>query len=224
MLAAPVAARATGGTATERAAQAQTACLTGDYAKGVAILAELYVSTRNAIYIFNQGRCFEQNGKYEEAILRFREYQRKNAAAGQAPDPVAAEHIADCQALWDKQKAAPPAAPGPAAGAVAAPAAPVETQPPMASPPPLLSSTARLPADAPSPVDTPTHQVDLSQTTPAPSEAQSETSILGRWWFWTGVGTLVAGGVIAGLLLSRDRGDHEVFCPDCNGTGVVNLP
>ncbi len=82
MLAAPVAARATGGTATERAAQAQTACLTGDYAKGVAILAELYVSTRNAIYIFNQGRCFEQNGKYEEAILRFREYQRKNAAAG----------------------------------------------------------------------------------------------------------------------------------------------
>jgi hypothetical protein len=43
---------------------ARTACLSGDYAKGVALLAELYVSTRDIIYLFNQGRCFEQNGKY----------------------------------------------------------------------------------------------------------------------------------------------------------------
>jgi hypothetical protein len=37
--------------ATERVSQAQSACLSGDCATGVAILAELYVSTRNAICV-----------------------------------------------------------------------------------------------------------------------------------------------------------------------------
>jgi tetratricopeptide (TPR) repeat protein len=105
----------------ERAAK--TACLSGDYAKGVALLAELYVSSNNDVtYLFNQGRCFEQNGKYEEAIVRFREYQLKNADAGHAPDESAEKHIANCQAVLEKQKpAAPvvPAAPAPSALATA---------------------------------------------------------------------------------------------------------
>jgi len=84
---------------------ARTACLAGDYAKGVELLAELYVSTKDVAYLFNQARCFEQNGKYEEAILRFHEYQLKNADAGNSPDESAEKHLASCQALLDKQKA-----------------------------------------------------------------------------------------------------------------------
>ena len=42
----------------ERAAK--TACLSGDYAKGVAILADLYVQTNLPNYLFNQARCFMQ--------------------------------------------------------------------------------------------------------------------------------------------------------------------
>lgn len=106
---------------------AKTACLAGDMAKGVALLAELYVSTNDAVYLFNQGRCFEQNGKYEEAMVRFREYQQKKADAGSAPDPEAEKHITKCQALLDKQKpatAAPTAAATPVAAAV-----PVEKAP-----------------------------------------------------------------------------------------------
>jgi hypothetical protein len=89
----------------------------GDYTKGVALLVKLYVSTLEPSYLFNQGRCFEQNGKYEEAILHFREYQRTVADQGRAPDDRSEKHIADCQALLDKQKAAaaigtpPPAVP-----------------------------------------------------------------------------------------------------------------
>jgi hypothetical protein len=102
--------------------------LAGDYAKGVELLAELYVSTKDIAYLFNQARCFEQNGKYEEAILRFHEYQLKNADAGNPPDASAEKHLASCQALLDKvdkQKAgqgatvSPPATP-----TVAAPAEP----------------------------------------------------------------------------------------------------
>jgi tetratricopeptide (TPR) repeat protein len=83
---------------------AKTACLSGDYAKGVALLAEGYVETNNPMYSFTQGRCFQQNGRYEEAVLRFREYQRKNIDAGGAPDAEAEKQIADCLALLEIQK------------------------------------------------------------------------------------------------------------------------
>src|SRR5664279_1677313 len=56
----------------ERAAR--KACLTGDYAKGVAILSDLFIELRDPTFLFNQGRCFEQNRRYEDAIARFEEY------------------------------------------------------------------------------------------------------------------------------------------------------
>ena len=51
---------------------AKKACLSGDYAKGVAILAELYVDTNDPNFLFNQGRCYEQNIKFAEASERFK--------------------------------------------------------------------------------------------------------------------------------------------------------
>jgi tetratricopeptide (TPR) repeat protein len=84
---------------------AKKACLSGDFARGVSILSDLYVDTNDPIYIFNQGRCFEQSGRYEDAIIRFREYLRKNQDAGKAIDQSAERHIADCEALLAKQEA-----------------------------------------------------------------------------------------------------------------------
>jgi hypothetical protein len=63
-------------TAASRQAQeraARKACLSGDFAKGVDILSELFVETKNTTWIFNQGRCFQQNRRYEDAIARFHE-------------------------------------------------------------------------------------------------------------------------------------------------------
>ena len=86
---------------TERAAK--TACLAGDYAKGIAILSELYVSTNDASFIFNQGRCLEQNHRYEDAISRFREYLRVGKQISRTDKADAQKHIADCQELHSKQ-------------------------------------------------------------------------------------------------------------------------
>jgi len=45
-------------------------------------------------------------------------------------------------------------------------------------------------------------------TQPTP-DASAGQSILSRWWFWTAVGVVVAGGVAAGVLLTRP-GDAEL--------------
>ena len=84
---------------------ARKACLAGDYAKGVAVLADLFVETKDATYVFNQGRCFEQNGRHEEAINRFREYLRIATKLSDADAALAQKHISDCQTLLGKGNA-----------------------------------------------------------------------------------------------------------------------
>lgn len=121
---------------------AKTACLSGDYARGVALLAELYVDTNDIAHLFNQGRCFEQNGKYEDAIVRFREFQRKNADAGNPPDAAAEKHIADCQALLDQQKPPLPPMPAPAQAPAPAPSVPIAAAPATDSSGPLSAPGA----------------------------------------------------------------------------------
>ena len=44
--------------------------------QGIAILAQLYTETRAPAFVFNQGRCYQQNGQLEAARLRFAEYLR----------------------------------------------------------------------------------------------------------------------------------------------------
>jgi tetratricopeptide (TPR) repeat protein len=100
---------------------ARKACLAGDYATGVEILAELFVETQNPNLVFNQGRCFEQNGRYKDAILRFREYLRIATRLTDGDVAQTEKHIADCEALLGRDGTAPRQG-GPAAtqeGAVA---------------------------------------------------------------------------------------------------------
>jgi opacity protein-like surface antigen len=95
---------------------AKKACLTGDITKGVEILTDLFIDTNDPTYIYNQGRCFEQNRRYEDAIARFREYliKAKNANAEERADTE--KHIADCQSYLSKgetqKPGKPPSPPG----------------------------------------------------------------------------------------------------------------
>jgi len=86
--------------AQERAAK--KACLIGDVAKGVEILTDLFIDTNDPTYIFNQGRCFEQNRRYEDAIARFREYLIKDKKASADERADAEKHIVDCQSYLTK--------------------------------------------------------------------------------------------------------------------------
>jgi hypothetical protein len=107
--------------------------MTGDVARGVALLADLYIDTEDPTYIYNQGRCYEQNSRCAEAIDRFREYLRK-ATKAKAEDRADAErHMVECEALIDKKQPKPllPPLPEPA------PSLPVPS--PAAAVPPVLA-------------------------------------------------------------------------------------
>jgi hypothetical protein len=137
-----------------KAKAARTACLAGDVAKGAALLAELYIDTKDANHIYNQGRCFEQNHRYEDAISRFREFLRKgqNLAAEDKADVE--KHIAECQSLATSSGApaaakAETAAPVPPPSAPAAPPATPTPTPVVATPPVVEASPPAATASPP---------------------------------------------------------------------------
>lgn len=123
LLLAPPSALAESHAAKERAAR--TACLAGEYTEGVKLLSELFVDTKDPTYLFNQGRCFEQNRRYEDAIARFQEYLRAGKNLGADEEGAAQKHIADCKELLASEKpVAPVAAPTPEPAPAPAPVVP----------------------------------------------------------------------------------------------------
>jgi hypothetical protein len=116
---------------------ARRACLNGDPVKGVQILTDLFIATNDPTYVYNQGRCWEQNNRYEEAIGRFREYLRIATTQDKAALASAENHIADCEALlrkngWVADQPAQSPVPTPLPATPPPPIAPT-SQPPVAT-------------------------------------------------------------------------------------------
>jgi hypothetical protein len=96
---------------------ARKACLTGDYATGVSILADLFVEHTTPVYVYNQGRCLEQNSRYKDAIAKFEEYLRigETATLDPADRASAVKHIEDCKAKIAEENKSQVVAPQPVA-------------------------------------------------------------------------------------------------------------
>src|SRR6185437_1046302 len=95
-----------------RELEAKKACLGGHADRGIELLADLYAETNDPTYIYNQGRCFEQNGRVSEAVTRFREYLRKAPTAPPDERAQLESHIAQ---LESEQQATTPVVTAPAA-------------------------------------------------------------------------------------------------------------
>ncbi|HVK75381.1 MAG TPA: PEGA domain-containing protein [Kofleriaceae bacterium] len=63
-------------------------------------------------------------------------------------------------------------------------------------------------------------RVAVKPRKPPPSSSSSGRSVFRRWWFWAGVGTVIAAGVGVPLLLSIDR-DEPLTCPAGSSCGDV---
>lgn len=123
---------------------AKKACITGDVRKGIDLLGDLYVETNDATYVYNQGRCFQQNHRWEEAVDRFQEYLRKVPDLTMKDKTEVDGNISECEAKQAKLAAAPvapvaaaPPAPLPTATLSAAPA--VATVKLAATPAPVVT-------------------------------------------------------------------------------------
>lgn len=131
-----------------RESAARAACLDGNYAEGVAILSKLFVETKDPTYLFNQGRCFEQNRRYEDAISRFQEYLRVGRKALEANDKAEAEqHMSDCREMLAQERGTSP--PSAAAQPTVATATPYVLPEPVQTAPasrPMISQSAPKPA------------------------------------------------------------------------------
>jgi hypothetical protein len=163
---------------------ARMACLSGDYAKGVAILSELFINTKDSTYIYNSARCFQQNAKFVEAAARFEEYLRVSKKLTEQEKAETQKQISDCQAALARQSGqTTPAAP--AAQATPLAAAPTTTQGVVAPAPPV--------ADRP---------VVIEQAEQATNSAPTAAS--GSGLRTAGIVTAAVGGValLAGVILN----------------------
>jgi hypothetical protein len=95
-----------------REREARKACFTGNVDRGVEILVDLYGETGHPNYIYNQARCFERNGKYDQALLSYEDYLRKATDLGGPERAQVEKSIAD---LRGKVASAPTAEGGEAA-------------------------------------------------------------------------------------------------------------
>ena len=148
-----------------------------EFAPALAEFREAYRLKPDPSFLFNIAQCHRKLGETDAALDFYRKYLR---SLPDAPNRADVERIvAD---LRSRQTSAP-------AAAMPAPAPLVEAPPPIAPPP------------APAPVEpAPAPRADVLVATPA---TQAPAPIYRRWWFWTGLGAVVVGAVVASVALSR---------------------
>jgi tetratricopeptide (TPR) repeat protein len=130
-----------------REGAARAACLDGNYTDGVAILSKLFVETKDPTYIFNQGRCFEQNRRYEDAIARFQEYLRAGRKTLNESDKAEAnQRISDCKEMLDQARGTAPPAVASQPSPTSQPPVAVAPSPPVAAPEPMVAKPVLPPA------------------------------------------------------------------------------
>jgi tetratricopeptide (TPR) repeat protein len=149
---------------------------------------------------FEAGRKLYQVGEYGAALTEFqRAFLLKE-------DPVFIYNIAQChRQLGDGRQAItfykrylgtnPPAANRQQVQKLIADLERAQSSEPapVPSPPPVRLAAPEPPPPAPSAI-----------VASAPPPSPPDQPIYGRWWFWTGVAAVVAGGVATALLVGRD--------------------
>lgn len=94
-----------------RMTEVKRACVAGEVDKGVALLAGLYAQTNDPTAIYNQGRCYQQNARPEQAVMKFEEYLRKAKDITPEERAEVERFIAELNADIERAKPAPAPAP-----------------------------------------------------------------------------------------------------------------
>ncbi|HMF42779.1 MAG TPA: hypothetical protein VKQ32_19040 [Polyangia bacterium] len=178
--------------------KAREAFAAGRYEDALNLFAKLYAETLHPVYLRNIGRCHQKLKQPDQAIDKFNEYLAKEKKVSADERKEIEGYIKDMQALKDEQarQSAPPPPPPPVT--------PINPNPPppTANPPP------------------PTYTGPPTGTTSGtliaqPGPREEETPVYKKWWFWTGIGAVVAGVVIVAIV--RPFGGKTTM-PPCTAT------
>ena len=144
----------------------------GRYQDALDIFAKLYAETLHPIYLRNIGRCYQNLGDPDKAIISFRDYLRKHKTIEPHERSEVEGFIAEMEEL-KKQRAAP------ATGATPATA------------PPKPASTITPLVVAPQPATRAAPETLV--TAPAGPASEPSSPFYARWWFWTIVAAAAVG-------------------------------
>ncbi len=174
------------------------------YAGAIAEYEQAYLAKPDPSFLYNIAQCHRLMGNGAEAIHFYRRFLKD---APNAPNRAVAEkHIRDLEDIAS-HGTSPSSPPSPVLVAPAPVSPPSPTEPPLA---PLPSAPTSPPSalNAPPPTSTPV------STTPAvengaPSSQDEAQPIYHKWWFWTGVGAVLVGGIILVAVTAK----HDPSCP-----------
>ncbi|MDB4981483.1 MAG: Tetratricopeptide repeat domain protein [Myxococcales bacterium] len=140
-------------------------------------------------FLFNIAQCYRNLGNWERARFFYRRYL---TLAPRSPNRHQVEDlVAEMTGRLEKQQATLPLG---TSGVAAAPSEPAIVTAPPVTPPAAVVPALPQPSVAPAP-----SSALVVSRPPAPERKP----VYKRWWFWTGVGALVVGGVVSAVVLSR---------------------
>ena len=170
----------------------------GEYKEALAIFKEAFRSYEDPAFLFNIAQCERLLAHDEDAI---REYKMYLAESPDAPnrDEVRTliaglqKRLDDERArtLEERRAATPPPPPSPT----------------LSTPPAITAVRASI---------APSSSASLTASAPA---RPAKTPAYKKWWVWTLVGGVVAGGVAAGLGVALTRSTAAPMVPTTLGTG-----
>jgi hypothetical protein len=210
-----------------REAEARMQFFKGDYQRALDLFAALYAESADPVLLRNIGRCHQKLQQPGEAIEAFRGYLRRSPKLKPAEREELSGFIREMEALKAKQEKerAPAAAEAKPAAAkpaeiTAHPAEPAHADrggplgPAGSSPPPPPPAVLRAqPAQPPPPATDLTVRATEDRVHDDTAAGGESGTVLRKWWFWTGVGAVVIGGVVTALVISRGGGPSEPPCP-----------
>jgi tetratricopeptide (TPR) repeat protein len=186
------------------------------YSNAIGEYEQAYLAKPDPSFLYNIAQCHRLMGQSAEALNFYRRFLRD---APNAPNrEVAEKHIKDLEDASHASLEPPPVAAAPPA--VVSPPAPAPApEPAGATPPPPSPGPATNPGmaaaggstlalAAPPPTAPPTAEMPPLGDAGAVSSPSESHPIYTRWWFWTAIGVVVAGGVILAL-----SAKHDPSCP-----------
>jgi tetratricopeptide (TPR) repeat protein len=193
------------------------------YSNAIGEYEQAYLAKPDPSFLYNIAQCHRLMGQNAEALNFYRRFLRD---APNAPNrEVAEKHIKDLEDASHASLEPPPvAAAPPAVASPPAPAPPPAPEPAASvpSPPSPVPATnpgttpggSTLALTAPPPATAPAGEMPPLGDAGAVSSPSESHPIYTRWWFWTAIGVVVAGGVILALAAKHD--------PSCPGGYTCN--